>query len=99
MPVALPHYEDSFHCCMADGENIYESFLNSTSTCTHSILLHPVCTMLLLAFCADPTCCAFSVLSLQSAASAHGSPGSHSWLASCLMFGLHRLAAICLGLV
>lgn len=42
VPVALPSHEDSYHCCMASGEEIYERFLKSTTTCTHSILLHPV---------------------------------------------------------
>ena len=46
MPIALPYQRDSYHCCQADGEVIYERFLNSTSTCTHSILLHPVCPLL-----------------------------------------------------
>ena len=42
VPVALPEEGDSYHCCQAAGEDIYERFLNSSNICTHSVLLHPV---------------------------------------------------------
>ena len=41
--MALPMIGDSYHCCQAEGEEIYQRFLMSTDTCTHNILLHPVC--------------------------------------------------------
>ena len=42
VPVLLPETETSFHCCLADGQEIYERFLRSQDMCTHSTLLHPV---------------------------------------------------------
>ena len=41
VPVALPT-DSSYGCCSSGGTLIYEQFKNSTTTCTHSALLHPV---------------------------------------------------------
>ena len=42
MPVQLPETPETFHCCLATGEHVYERFLASRDKCTHSVLLHPV---------------------------------------------------------
>ena len=41
VPVALPS-DGSYGCCSSGGTLLYEQFKNSTTTCTHSALLHPV---------------------------------------------------------
>ena len=42
VPVALPETVNTFQCCKAEAQEIYERFLQSEDVCTHSILLLPV---------------------------------------------------------